>query len=63
MKDNACFYIKHKSKDQDGREFAMSTVNKDKYAPKTTGIHNVEMSLLNPSKILEEQKFFYKSKT
>ena len=43
MKDNACFYIKSTQKDQDGQEYVVASALKDKYAPKKTGVYNIEL--------------------
>jgi hypothetical protein len=50
MKDNTCFYIKSTNKNAEGKEFVVATQKKDKYAPKTTGIYNVEMQIFDQSK-------------
>ena len=55
MGDNACFFIKSLTKDSEGREYAMTTLTKDKYAPKhVTGIYNIEMDLLDTGKPTNE---------
>jgi hypothetical protein len=47
MKDNACFYIKTKQKDQDGQDYVVASALTDKYAPKKTGVYNIEMQPLD----------------
>jgi len=51
MADNECFFMKSASKDADGKEYVLAHQTKDKYSPKTTGIYNVEMQLLDPNTI------------
>jgi hypothetical protein len=62
MMDNSCFYIKSTQKDQDGQEYVVASALKDKYAPKKTGVYNIEMQPLDPTGKKTEQKFFYKEK-
>jgi len=51
MADHECFYMKSASKDADGKEYVIAHSTKDKYAPKTTGVYNIEMQLLDPNVI------------
>jgi hypothetical protein len=62
MKDNACFYIKTTQKDQDGQEYVVASALTDKYAPKKTGVYNIELQAMDPTGLKTEQKFFYKEK-
>ena len=43
MGSKKCFYIKSTNKDQSGKEFVLEASLTDKYAPKTTGVFNVDL--------------------
>jgi hypothetical protein len=58
-----CFLIKSQNKDANGKEYVLEASLTDKYAPKKTGVFNVEMQPFNSMEIKKTQKWSYDAKT
>jgi hypothetical protein len=58
-----CFYIKSTNKDDSGKEFVLEASTMDKYAPKTTGVFNVDMQLFDKKAPKKTQQWSYDAST